>query len=105
MADTARRGKSFPLGSAVYSSGVNFSVYSQSATRVQLLLFNRADDPSPGRIIGFTRKNNRAGDYWHMFVPGCRPGQVYGYRVDGLFDPHQAGHRYDPNKVYDGGNG
>ena len=98
MTVIAQRGKSFPLGATVYPSGVNFSVYSKSATGVQLLLFNRADDEAPDRTIQLSANSNRTGDYWHVFVPECQSGQVYGYRVDGPFDP-EAGHRYDPNKV------
>lgn len=65
---------------------------------MRLLLFNRMDDVTPGRVIELNRRTNRTGDYWHVFVPGCQSGQAYGYRVDGPFDP-SSGHRYDPNKV------
>ncbi len=78
--------------------GVNFSVYSKSAEGVQLLLFDRADDPKPDRVIELTGKQNRTGDYWHVFLPECQAGQIYGYRVDGPYDP-QSGHRYDRDKV------
>jgi isoamylase len=98
MTNMATVGKSFPLGATVYGSGVNFSVYSKSATGVQLVLFERADDDAPNRVIELDGKSNRTGDYWHVFVPECRPGQCYGYRVDGPSDP-RSGHRYDREKV------
>ena len=98
MTEATTRGKSFPLGATVYPAGVNFSVYSKSATEVQVLLFNRADDAAPARVIQLDSKNNRTGDYWHVFVPRCEAGQVYGYRAAGPFDPEQ-GHRFDRNKV------
>jgi isoamylase len=98
MTHTARPGNSFPLESTVYPSGVNFSVYSRSATGMQLALFNRADDAAHDRTIELNREKSRSGDHWHVFVPECRAEQIYGYRVDGPFDP-QGGHRYDPSKV------
>jgi isoamylase len=63
MTDTAKFGKSFPLGATVYPSGVNFSVYSKSATGIQLLLFDRADDSQPNRAVELNPKNNRTDDY------------------------------------------
>lgn len=63
-----------------------------------MLLFNRADDAAPDCVIDLHGKVNRTGDYWHVFVPECRPGQFYAYRVDGPFEPN-LGHRYDPSKV------
>ena len=98
MSDKPKPGNSFPLGSTVYPHGANFSVYSQSATRVELLLFSRADDIAPERIIELHPTRNRTGDYWHVFIPDCRAGQFYGYRVDGPFDP-ASGHCHDPEKV------
>jgi isoamylase len=65
---------------------------------MQLALFKRADDTAPDRIIELNREKSRSGDHWHVFVPGYRAGQIYGYRVDGPLDP-QGGHRYDPSKV------
>jgi len=91
-------GRSFPLGAAVCAGGVNFSVYSKYSSAVELLLFDQADDPSPARVIALDPRTNRTYHYWHTFVPGVGPGQVYGYRVDGPFDPNR-GLRFDREKV------
>src|SRR3984957_4143381 len=91
-------GRSTPLGSTVVPGGVNFSVYSRSATGVQLLFFNREDDAQPERIVTLDPAINRTSHYWHAFVPHVRPGQLYGYRVDGPCDP-ASGMRFDPSKV------
>ena len=86
------------LGATTFPSGVNFSVFSRGATAVDLLLFDREDDPRPTRVIPIDPLTNRTYHYWHVFVPGLRPGQLYGYRVQGPFDP-ASGMRFDPSKV------
>jgi isoamylase len=91
-------GRSSPLGATVSPAGVNFSIFSRNASRVELLLFDRADDAQPARVIAIEPATNRTLDYWHVFVPGIEPGQLYGYRVHGPFDP-QHGMRFDPEKV------
>jgi isoamylase len=78
--------------------GVNFSVFSRGATAVDLLLFDREDDPRPMSVIPINPVTNRVYHYWHVFVPGLQPGQLYGYRVHGPFDP-ASGMRFDPAKV------
>ncbi len=78
--------------------GTNFSLYSRTATSVELLFFDRDDDAVPSRIIRFDRVTNRTYHYWHTFVPGIRAGQLYAYRVDGPFDP-PAGLRFDRTKL------
>jgi isoamylase len=78
--------------------GVNFSIYSRNATAVELVFFNREDDVQPERIITIDPATNRTFHYWHAFVPDVRPGQLYGYRVDGPFAP-ESGMRFDPAKV------
>src|SRR5262249_49276011 len=92
------RGKSAPLGATILPGGLNFSVYSRGAVAVDLLLFDREDDPLPTHIIPIDPLSNRTYHYWHVFVPDLRPGQLYGYRVDGPFDPAN-GMRFDPAKV------
>jgi len=92
------RGRSSPLGATVLPGGVNFSVYSRNATGVELLLFNREDETRAERIISLDPAINRTFHYWHIFVPDVRPGQIYGFRVDGPFDP-ASGMRFDPSKV------
>ena len=91
-------GKSFPLGATVHADGVNFSVYSKHSTRMELLLFDRVDDLQPALVIELDPRQHRTFHYWHVFVPGLRPGQLYGLRAYGPFDPSQ-GHRFDPDKV------
>jgi isoamylase len=91
-------GQSFPLGATVSTDGVNFCVYSKSSTAVELLLFDRASDPQPAQVIQLDPEKHRTFHYWHVAVPGLKPGQVYGYRVYGPFDPSR-GHRFDPDKV------
>ena len=63
-------GKSFPLGATVRPGGVNFSVYSKNSTALELLLFDRVDDPKPSRTLSLHPKENRTFHYWHVFVPG-----------------------------------
>lgn len=91
-------GKSFPLGATVHADGVNFSVYSKNSTGLELLLFDRADDPGPLRVIALDPKQNRTFHYWHVFVPDLRPGQLYAFRAYGPFEPEE-GHRFDPAKA------
>jgi isoamylase len=90
-------GRSAPLGASVQQGGVNFSVYSRDATRIDLLLFDRDDGP-PSRVIHLDPSANRTYHYWHVFVPGLQEGQLYGYRAHGPFDPSQ-GLRFDASKV------
>jgi glycogen operon protein len=97
FADTAI-GQSSPLGASVVPGGVNFSVYSRSASAVDLLLFDRDDDSLPSRVIPIDPVENRTYHYWHAFVPGLRQGQLYGYRVHGPYDP-ASGLWFDPGKV------
>jgi glycogen operon protein len=91
-------GHSFPLGATVAGDGVNFSVFSRSGTGVELLFFDREDDVRPARVICIDPSTGRSYHYWHVFVPGVQPGQVYGYRVRGPYDPGN-GMRFDPAKV------
>jgi isoamylase len=90
-------GRSAPLGASVQQGGVNFSLYSRDATRIDLLLFDREDGP-PSRVIPLDPSANRTYHYWHVFVPGLQEGQLYGYRAHGPFDPSQ-GLRFDASKV------
>jgi glycogen operon protein len=96
--DAASTGRSAPLGATVCPGGVNFSVFSRAASGVELLLFDGEDDARPSRVIPIDPASNRTYHYWHVFVPGVRPGQVYGYRASGRSDPAN-GMRFDPTKV------
>ena len=91
-------GHSSPLGAVLEKHGVNFSLFSRSATGVELLLFDGVDDARPARVIRIDPTTNRTYHYWHVFVPGLEAGQIYGYRVEGKFDP-KTGARFDPSKV------
>jgi isoamylase len=90
-------GRSAPLGASVEQGCVNFSVYSRDASRIDLLLFDSEDAP-PSRVIHLHPSDNRTYHYWHVSVPGLQPGQLYGYRAHGPFDPSQ-GLRFDASKV------
>jgi isoamylase len=96
--DVGTPGRSAPLGADVSPGGVNFSVYSRSASGIELIFFDREDDALPARVLPLDPAANRTGIYWHVFVPGIKPGQLYGYRVRGPFDP-ASGMRFDREKV------
>src|SRR5687768_1356338 len=91
-------GESAPLGATVVPAGVNFSLFSRTASAVDLLLFDKADDVKAAHVISLDPVANRTYHYWHTFVPGLRAGQIYGYRVFGPFAPEQ-GLRFCPEKV------
>jgi isoamylase len=91
-------GTSAPLGATVTSGGVNFSVFSKHATRVDLLLFDDRASGTPSRAIPLDASPHRSYHYWHVFVPGLRPGQIYAYRADGPSAPDQ-GLRFDVSKT------
>lgn len=91
-------GQSSPLGATAYADGVNFSVFSRSASCIELLFFDAEDDARPARIIQLDPYINRTYHYWHVFVPAAQPGQIYAYRAFGPFDP-ASGFRFDPEKV------
>jgi glycogen operon protein len=88
-------GKPYPLGATWDGSGVNFSLFSENATRVELCLFDDPKDATPRHVIELRERTNYA---WHCYLPQARPGQCYGYRVDGPFEP-ERGLRFNPNKL------
>jgi isoamylase len=98
MNPVGNAGHSSPLGATVVDGGVNFSLFSRGATGVELLLFDREDDARPARVMRLDPAANRTYHYWHVCMPGIRPGQLYGYRVAGPSDPAN-GMRFDPAKV------
>jgi pullulanase/glycogen debranching enzyme len=83
------------LGATSLPDGVNFSVFSRNASALELLLFDGAESSKPVQVIPIA---NRTYHYWHVFVPGLRPGQLYAYRAYGPSDPAN-GLRFDPSKV------
>ena len=92
-------GRARPLGAIPDAGGVNFSVFSEHATAVELLLFNEHDDPEPIQIIKLDPIRNRTFHFWHVYIRDLKPGSHYAYRVDGPRDLHGDGHRFNPNKV------
>ena len=88
-------GKPFPLGADWDGLGVNFALYSAHAGRVELLLFDHADDRAPAATLELPEQT---GPIWHGYVTGLRPGQLYGYRVYGEYAPGR-GFRFNPHKV------
>jgi isoamylase len=91
-------GTSSPLGASVQPGGVNFSIYSKNATSVELLLFDSVDSFEASRIISLDPGGHRTYHYWHVFVPDVMPGQIYGFRALGPFDP-EHGLRFDRDRV------
>jgi glycogen operon protein len=92
-------GQSYPLGATPHAGGVNFSVYSKHCDALELLLYEGADDPRPSRVIPLeASENHRTFHYWHAYVPGIGPGQMYAYRAEGRYAPDE-GLRYDRKKV------
>ena len=79
-------GEPYPLGATPSKDGVNFSLFSQHATSVQLLLFENFSDPIPQQVVNLHPVLNKTFHYWHVFVEGVRPGQLYAYRLDGSCD-------------------
>jgi isoamylase len=85
-----------PYGAVVHDRGVQFVVFSRSATQMRLLLFDDVNDLDPAEVIEFDRDSDRWGDIWSVFVPGVGPGQLYQFQADGPYDP-QRGMRFDGN--------
>ena len=90
-----RPGNPSPLGATWDGSGVNFSLFSENATGALLCLF---DGPEGNTEIARLRMTEQTGQVWHIYLPEARPGQRYGYRVEGPFDPAN-GHRFNPAKL------
>lgn len=87
-----RPGSMYPLGASYDGAGVNFALYSQVAQKVELCLF---DEHGVETRIEMTERNSYV---WHNYIPGLHPGQRYGYRVYGPYDPVH-GLRCNPNKL------
>jgi len=91
-------GSPHPLGAVPEPDGVNFSLFTQNATGVELLLFETPDSALPSQTIRLDPFVNKTFHFWHVFVCGLEAGAHYAFRVDGPFNP-SAGHRFDRNKV------
>ena len=87
-------GSPAPLGATFDGRGVNFALFSANATGVELCLF----DPKGNREIERVALPRRTDQVWHVYVDGLVPGQLYGYRVHGPYDPRR-GHRFNPHKL------
>src|SRR4051794_19155978 len=86
-------GKPYPQGATWDGTGVNFAVYSENATGVDLCLFENA-----GSEPDFVPLRECTGFVWHGYIPGIKIGQLYGYRMQGLYEP-LAGQRFNPSKL------
>ena len=93
-----RPGKPFPLGATPGHGGTNFSVWARDATRLELCLFDRAEDARPSRVVELDPSLHRTYHYWHAFLHDVGAGQRYGYRAHGPFDPSR-GIRFDAEKL------
>jgi glycogen operon protein len=88
-------GSPYPLGATWDGKGVNFALFSSNATMVELCLFKNHYDKTEVVKLKLTERSNQV---WHIYVPNLKPGQLYGYRVHGPFEP-QNGHRFNPSKL------
>jgi isoamylase len=91
----SKPGKPYPLGATYDGEGVNFTLFSENATAVYLCLYDPADASHETARISLTERTDLV---WHIYLDGLQPGQLYGFRVDGAYDP-QAGHFFNPNKL------
>jgi len=89
------RGAPYPLGATWDGQGVNFALFSEHGTGVDLCLFAAADHADQQDVVHLTERTNQV---WHCYLPDVRPGQLYGYRVHGPYEPEQ-GLRFNPTKL------
>jgi glycogen operon protein len=88
-------GHPYPLGATWLGNGVNFALFSEHATAVDLCLFDKIDAAQENIRIPMTEQT---GQVWHLFLPEARPGQLYGYRISGPYDPDR-GLRFNNSKL------
>lgn len=88
-------GQPFPLGATWDGLGVNFAIFSENATRIELCLFDSVDASSESETIYLPEYNHQV---WHVYLQDIRPGQLYGYRVYGTYEPRR-GLRFNHNKL------
>jgi len=96
MSDRTRvwPGRPYPLGATWDGKGVNFSLFTEHADKVELCLFDRRGSRELARVV----MPEYTDQCWHAYLPDVRPGQLYGYRVYGPYDP-ERGHRFNHNKL------
>jgi len=88
-------GKPYPLGATWDGAGTNFALFSDFSTKLELCLFDSPDAEKEVQRIPMTERTDQV---WHCYLPDVFPGQLYGYRVHGPFEP-ENGHRFNPNKL------
>jgi isoamylase len=88
-------GSPYPLGATWDGNGVNFALYTEKATGVELCLFNKPHDEKEVARIKMTERSYQV---WHIYIPDLKPGQLYGFRVHGAYEP-KNGERFNPNKL------
>jgi glycogen operon protein len=88
-------GRSYPLGATWDGAGVNFALFSEHATKVELCLFDSPEATQESQRITLVEQTDQV---WHAYLPDVLPGQLYGYRVHGPYEPAK-GHRFNPHKV------
>ena len=93
MKYTTYLGSPYPSGATLYPNGVNFSIYSENATAIELCLFD-----ADGKKTATISIQERYHHSWHVFIVGLQAGQLYGYRVQGDYKPWE-GARFNANKL------
>lgn len=88
-------GLPYPLGATWDGRGVNFALFSEHAAKVELCLFDSSSSKQESQRILLPEQTDQV---WHGYFPDLKPGQYYGYRVDGPYEP-EKGHRFNPNKL------
>src|SRR5689334_2963444 len=88
-------GGPYPLGASWDGEGTNFALFSEHATGVELCLFDRPEDAEESYRLEVVERTDLI---WHAYLPDVRPGQLYGYRVHGPYEP-EHGHRFNPQKL------
>src|SRR5213595_3977824 len=88
-------GYPYPLGATWLGNGVNFALFSEHATSVDLCLFDSMEAPEENVRIPVTEHTDQV---WHIFLPEVQPGQIYGYRVSGPYEP-EIGMRFNSSKL------
>ena len=88
-------GRPYPLGATWDGAGVNFAIFAEHANKVELCLFDAVDAKKENERVPLRHQTDLV---WHAYLPEVLPGQLYGYRVHGPYEPAQ-GHRFNPNKL------
>jgi len=95
---TCSPGRALPFGATPTNHGVQFALFSRNATAVTLCIFEKADDAQPVDEILLHPRDNKTGDVWHVLIHGLQAGAMYGYYIDGPFDP-KNGFRFNKHKL------